>query len=125
MENPREYDNYCTMICFHRRYNLGDKHSFDHRNYSGWDEMQKAIEKEYKFVEPLYMMDHSGLTIQRHPFGGIYGRFDSGRIGFIAVKKDKDHSLRRKKTIEIMDAELESYNNYINGYEEGYYEEEE
>jgi hypothetical protein len=27
-ESPREWDNLGTMICFHRRYNLGDKHNF-------------------------------------------------------------------------------------------------
>ncbi len=28
-ENPREWDNLGTMVCFHRHYNLGDKHNFD------------------------------------------------------------------------------------------------
>jgi hypothetical protein len=27
-ESPREWDNLGTMICFHSRYNLGDKHNF-------------------------------------------------------------------------------------------------
>jgi len=25
-ESPRDYDNLGTMICWHRRYNFGDKH---------------------------------------------------------------------------------------------------
>lgn len=29
-ENPREdNDNFGTMICFHSRYSLGDKHTYD------------------------------------------------------------------------------------------------
>ena len=26
--NPREDDNFGKMICFHRRYNLGDHHNY-------------------------------------------------------------------------------------------------
>jgi phage/plasmid-like protein (TIGR03299 family) len=28
-ESPRSWDNLCTMVCWHRRYDLGDKHDFD------------------------------------------------------------------------------------------------
>ena len=28
-ENPREWNNVCTMVCWHRCYNLGDKHDYD------------------------------------------------------------------------------------------------
>ena len=27
-ENPRNWDNVATMVCWHSRYDLGDKHSF-------------------------------------------------------------------------------------------------
>ena len=27
--NPREWDNLGRMVCWHRRYNLGDEHSFE------------------------------------------------------------------------------------------------
>ncbi len=29
-DSPRSWDNLGTMICFHRRYNLGDKHNYSH-----------------------------------------------------------------------------------------------
>lgn len=28
-ENPREWDNLGKMVCWHRRYNLGDKHDYE------------------------------------------------------------------------------------------------
>lgn len=27
--NPREDDNFGKMVCFHRRYHLGDHHNYD------------------------------------------------------------------------------------------------
>jgi hypothetical protein len=36
-ESPRDWSNISTMICFHRRYKIGDDHSFDHNDYSGWE----------------------------------------------------------------------------------------
>ncbi len=47
-ESPREWCNLGKMICFHKRYDLGDKHDYDHNDYSGWDEMEKAIIKNEK-----------------------------------------------------------------------------
>ena len=32
----RDCDPYGTMVCFHRRYDLGDKHDYRHEDYSGW-----------------------------------------------------------------------------------------
>ena len=40
-ESPREWDNMCQMICFHKRYNLGDKHDIDHGDYNGWNELKE------------------------------------------------------------------------------------
>ena len=28
-ENPREWDNLGKIVCWHRRYNLGDQHEYD------------------------------------------------------------------------------------------------
>ena len=32
-EDPRSWDNLSQMICFHRDYNLGDKHDFKQSDY--------------------------------------------------------------------------------------------
>ncbi len=96
--NPREnQDHLCKMICWHRRYTLGDKH--DQRYDSSREfwlskmaEMHPDIpddldggslenwrEKHYTF-QMLYLYDHSGITISTTPFGC---RWDSGLAGFI------------------------------------------
>jgi hypothetical protein len=85
-ENPREWDNFSTMVCFHRKYRLGDKHTYNHNDYNGWDEMEKDIIKNENVgvILPLYLYDHSGITISTTPF---HCNFDSGQIGFIYVSR--------------------------------------
>jgi hypothetical protein len=85
-ENPREWDNFSTMVCFHRKYRLGDKHTYNHNDYNGWDEMEKDIIKNENVgvILPLYLYDHSGITISTRPF---HCNFDSGQIGFIYVSR--------------------------------------
>lgn len=76
-DSPRNWDNLGTMICFHNRYTLGDKHDYDTDDYNGWGEMEKAIIKDndVAIILPLYLYDHSGITIATSPFGC---RWDSG-----------------------------------------------
>ena len=85
-ENPREWDNFSTMVCFHRKYNLGDKHTYNHNDYNGWNEMEKDIIKNENVgvILPLYLYDHGGITISTRPF---HCNFDSGQIGFIYVSR--------------------------------------
>ena len=86
-ENPREWDNLTKMVCFHRKYNLGDKHTYNHNDYNGWDEMKKEIIKKENVgvILPLYLYDHSGITISTTPF---HCGWDSGQIGFIYITRD-------------------------------------
>jgi hypothetical protein len=127
-ESPRQDDNLSTMICFHGRYSLGDKHNYKHQDYSGWAEMEKAIIKNEKpaVILPLYLYDHSGITISTSPFSC---KWDSGQIGFVFISKDKvknEYGVKRvtKKEIEkatkVLLAELETYDQYLRGEVYGY-----
>jgi len=115
--DSREWDNFTKMICFHKRYNLGDKHDFDFHDYSSFDEMEKDIIKKENavIIKPLYMYDHSGITIATTPFSC---HWDSGQIGFVIVTKEqirKEYEVKRvtKKLIEkaekVLDSEVETY----------------
>ena len=54
--NPRENDNLGTMVCFHGRYNLGDKHNYNSNDYNSFGEMEKAIiRKENVAVSPIFI----------------------------------------------------------------------
>ena len=52
--NPREDDNFTTMVCFHKRYDLGDKHNIKHDDYSSWEEMEEGIkaDEEVMIMKP-------------------------------------------------------------------------
>jgi hypothetical protein len=127
-ESPREWSNLGTMICFHTRYHLGDKHGYDHKDYSGWKEMEKAIVKENNVgvILPLYLYDHSGITISTTPFGC---NWDSGRIGFIFISKKKileeyegkivTKKLKERVT-EYLKDEVKIYDQYLRGEVYGY-----
>jgi hypothetical protein len=115
--NPRtEWDNLCTMVCFHNRYDLGDKTDYRSEDYNGWDELKEGIiENEGDIVIlPLYLYDHSGITISTNPFNC---NFDSGRIGFIFVSKHtiKKEGIDETKVIEYLENEVETYDKYLTG----------
>lgn len=127
-DSPREWDNMGTMICFHGRYNLGDKHNYDHKDYSGWEEMETAIIKNESpaVILPLYLYDHSGITISTSPFSC---RFDSGQIGFIFVSKEKlrkEYGVKRitkdiiQKAEKCLLGEVNTYDQYLTGDVYGY-----
>jgi len=116
-ESPREWDNLGTMICFHTRYDLGDKHDYKSRDYNGWDEIENQIKQDNPecFIRPLYLMDHSGLSISMGPFGCPW---DSGQVGFIFITKEIVVSQLRGDVFraeEVLSAEVEAYNQYLVG----------
>ena len=127
--NPRtEWDNLCTMVCFHRNYNLGDmKHGFTPESIREYlEENKKTV-----FYKPLYLYDHSGITIST---GAFSCPWDSGLVGYIYVERDKfleafGYKKMTKKAKESLEAlligEVKDYDNYLTGNVYGYMVEEE
>lgn len=126
--NPRTYDNIGKMICFHGRYDIGDNHNYNHKDYSGWDEMREQLIKDFKneVILPLYLYDHSGITMSTQPFSC---RWDSGQVGFIIVDREmllacrgvkKITKQEREKLFEYLRNEVEEYDDYLTGNAFGY-----
>jgi len=126
--DPRSNDNIGKMICFHKRYDLGDNHDYDSNDYSGWDELREQLIKDFRndIILPLYLYDHSGITMNTT---GFSCRWDSGQIGFIIVDREMLLALRgvkkitkkeREKLFEYLKSEVEEYDNYITGDAYGY-----
>jgi hypothetical protein len=123
-DSPREWSNLGTMICFHNRYDLGDKHSYNSDDYSGWEEMKKAILEEEgrgAVILSLYLYDHSGITMRTSSFSC---RWDSGQVGFIVVNKKsilaefggKIVTKKLREKVEgILEGEVETYSQYLEG----------
>ena len=68
-ESPRSWDNLGTMICFHRRYDLGDKHDYNHVEYDSWSEQRKDIEKTENHLRSIIdtQQTASFLSFKQYP----------------------------------------------------------
>lgn len=116
---PREWDNLGVMVCFNNRYRLGDDHGYSASDYETWDDIKQMLIKDEGAVAilPLYLIDHSGLSISTKPFGCSW---DSGRVGFIYTNKEKMKEMGcEKATVDKLEkwleGEVEAYDTYLRG----------
>lgn len=85
----------------------------EHRN-----EIMTKIRERYPIFEPLYMYDHSGLTISLKPFSCPW---DSGQIGWVYIGKEKlaeewgSGPDAMDKARACLKAEVETYDQYLTG----------
>jgi hypothetical protein len=117
--SPRKDSNAGHMICFSRRYNLGDLHPDIDQ-----DELRKICKKKNVFSLPLYVYDHSGLSMATVPFHDVW---DSGCAGRIYIMKAEAIAQLgasavnwREKAKECLEAEVEMYDQYLRGENYGY-----
>lgn len=177
-EDPRNQDNLGTMICWHRRYYLGDEHRFTNsrdlmeylveetyneedlsdliknkiiynkdssysiagESYNNLDDLLYDIDR-YPFnflsdeevfnlankktiILPLYLYDHSGITISTSPFGCPW---DSGQVGWIYItypEIEEEYGEITGKAIEkaeqVLKNEVKIYDMYLMGDVYGY-----
>lgn len=102
-ESPREWSNLATMVCWHRRYNLGDKHQYNDMHEMLEDLADKAgVEYDedinspnlmtklapYYLIKPLYLYDHSGITMSTSDGYPYNDRWDAGVVGFAYISKN-------------------------------------
>lgn len=137
-ESPREWDNLGTMVCWHRRYNLGDKHDYENPS-DFWYSMAEDIVGDTDKVEnmsperreklvldkfiilPIYLYDHSGLAMNTT---GYSCPWDSGQVGWVYVSKAKareEYGVKklthkvREQVESVLKSEVEVYCQYVNG----------
>lgn len=168
--NPRkEWDQAGTMVCWHRRYGLGDKHSYADsealfkelagdefvekeeatldeeadrliEKYGHTDAYLKALAEHEKIARtnivnkaneshvilPLFLYDHSGITMST---GSFSCPWDSGQVGFIFMSLEKakeeqlvdaDGNVDRDKVKERLESEVKEYASYLEGEVYGY-----
>ncbi len=143
-ESPREWDNLGTMVCWHRNYILGDKHGYEtprvfmHVLSGLYSEEAtefltaeqhdrcEVVAHEKNIILPLFLYDHSGITMNTT---GFSCGWDSGQVGVIYISKEqvrKEYnwkliSQKRHKQIEqYLTGEVETYDQYLTGDVFGY-----
>lgn len=101
-------------------YKLAEKHKIEY--YSS--DMRKILENTFfnKYIAlPLYLYDHSGITINYKPFSC---RWDRGQVGYIYLSKEKarkeyNHKRlskkRKEKIISYLEGEIECLDQYLRG----------
>ena len=109
--NSREWDNLGTMACWHGRYNLGDEQPSEAPSEYLADLPDGTI------ILPLYLYDHSGITMSTSAFSCPW---DSGQVGIIYVTPetlaremltDRDENEVRTMLIH----EVNTYDLYLRG----------
>jgi len=127
--DPRDADNLGTMICLHRRYSLGDEHGYRAEDHSGWEDLEQAILRDHPgaVVLPLYLFDHSGLTMSTTD--AMFRAFDSagwdwGQVGFVYASAEtirREYTAKRisrrlrDKVEKLLVAEVAEYDLYLRG----------
>lgn len=133
-ESPREWDNVGTMCSKHRRYKLGDDDGWrklredleerglldEYEDCSEEEMAEAASESEHFVVLPLYLLDHSGITISTSPFCDPW---DSGQVGIIytTMQRGNEEGFASPDDIErSLRAEVDTYDAYLHGDVYGY-----
>lgn len=132
-ENPREWYNLGRMVCWHSQYSLGDGYTHsgkpnpgpstaDGTEFSSPDDFREWWNTNGKggILIPLYLYDHSGITMSANPFACPW---DSGQVGYIYVtaaniRKEYGKRItvkRRKLATDCLLQEVSTYDEYLTG----------
>ena len=137
-EDPRSWDNLGTMLCCHRDYRLGDCNTNREteeqlakicRKYGKSDEEidEMTFAEEIQFILeqddicglPLWLYDHSGISISTRR----QCPWDSSFVGLIFVEKDsylaqmglKEDIYWKVRAEKTLESEIEIYSDFLEG----------
>lgn len=143
-EDPREWSNLCTMVCWHRHYSLGDKHSFDNpdefmqhlylditgnhwcddHDSDDWQDVYNELKAtNLVLIKQINMYDHSGITVSTSNSYPYNDRWDAGCVGFIYVTKKTifeecgniTEENWKERADKYLEGEMETYDQYLRG----------
>lgn len=199
-DNPRSWDNVCSMVCWHGRYNLGDEHDYSAPedflrqivsntlsadeivNYVKFEDENNDVKLEYNrsthewelieiyngreyinetftsqeikesnmvteyilgylsisslkeltdrnhVILPLFLYDHSGISISCDNDYPYNDQWDAGQVGWIYVSKDTifketfnpTEESWRDIALRLLRSEVETYDLYLRNEVYGY-----
>lgn len=143
-ENPREWSNVCTMVCWHNHYDLGDNHTFDNpdefmrhlyldvtgkhwcddHDCDDWQDVYNELkETNLVLIKQINLYDHSGITVSTSNSYPYNDRWDAGCVGFIYVTKktlfeecgDITEENWKERGDEYLEGEMKTYDQYLRG----------
>lgn len=113
-ENPREWAHWSCMYCWDHRNKLGDDNPFRNpEEFYDWLKEQRVK----PVVLPLYLYDHSGITMRTSSFADPW---DSGQVGYIVMTREDATSCGlkrtwRKQATAILESEVSVYDRWLRG----------
>jgi hypothetical protein len=114
-ENPIEYFDHVSIACFHNCYDLGN------RQNETIEDIEQEIKNEQALFLPIYMYDHSGITINTTGFSCPW---DSGQIGYVFITRTqilKEYESKiltkkiKQKVYESLQNIIKTYSAYLEG----------
>jgi len=120
--SPREFDNLGLMACWHGRYSLGDVQPKERPA-----EWLKKNAPHGSVVLPLFLFDHSGITMSTSPdqfraadsagwdwgqVGNIIATPNAMRDNFMVERLSKD---MKDKSRKILVDEVKTYDHFLQG----------
>lgn len=148
MSPRKQFDHLGTMVCWHRRSHLGDRQWTESEDfekavmsdqvtwnrstcendykYDRWERENMGLpkhgtlDKDYIYL-PLYIYDHSGITMST---GAFSCPWDSGQVGFIFAEKEKVkkeygwkvlNKARSEIITKLLESEVVEYDKYLTG----------
>ena len=130
--DPRDWDNFGTIVAWHRQYTFDEDGSKVHGTPD--DFLEWAGEAQCVML-PVYLLDHSGLWISTSPqqFRAVDSAgWDWGQLGWIYVTQrdaiyqlgiDEDEAWNEeheRQALEILHEEIKTLNHYYTGDVLGY-----
>jgi len=113
-ESPREHDNLGIMACSHSKYRLGDV------QIESQEQLDELLQDAVVRL-PLFLYDHSGLSILTGPNPFDRDGWDTSRLGVMYTTREKirecfgDDPPSDEKIVKCLEGELETYNQYLSG----------
>lgn len=122
--NPRkEYDNIATIAHWHRNYDFGRQIPMLQAEADMRELLEEEGEKVLAIV-PLYLFDHSGISLSTEPFGC---RWDSGQVGWVYITEENaekmgcvDAKWDTNRYLDAIRAEVKEYDSCVRGDVYGY-----
>jgi hypothetical protein len=124
--NPfKEWDAMPTILHWHPRYLLGERIEMPY-DKDEYDAAVESIKAEYgaTVVLPLYLYDHSGISVSTGPFGC---KWDSGQVGFVFMS---EHAIQQgwgshkhptdEELPSIIESSVKTFDTYLRGEVVGY-----
>lgn len=127
-DSPRDWCNATEMVCWHRRYDLGDRQP----NSTEIDALERGglrlLERYLRLCEgvvalqPLGLIDHSGISM--YVGGGSHwcdpGGWDSGTVGFVYVPRDNICGTTEEHAADVLRQDVKVYDDFLRGNVAGY-----